>query len=102
MKSILQLFLVVLLMCVCTVITYSQQMEDVIYLKNGSIIHGIIIEQTPNVSIKIKTREGNILAYKYEDIENSPKKKLLALCMEIIVSKRSESMDLKKRNSSSV
>ena len=34
-------------------ITYSQQYEDVVYLKDGSIIHGIIIEQAPDKYIKI-------------------------------------------------
>ena len=36
--------------------------EDVVYLKNKSIIHGTIIEQIPNESIKIETKEnsGNI------------------------------------------
>lgn len=29
--------------------------EDVVYLKNGSIIHGIIVEQIPNESIKIES-----------------------------------------------
>jgi len=73
MKSILNVFLVVLLISIGSVITHSQQMEDVIYLKNGSVIHGIIIEQIPNVSIKIKTLDGNIFAYKYEDIEKFTK-----------------------------
>ncbi len=46
----------------------AQQMDDVVYLKNGSIIHGIIFEQIPNVSIKIQTKDGNIFVYKTEDI----------------------------------
>jgi hypothetical protein len=37
--------------------------EDVVYLKNGSIIHGIIIEQIPNESLKIKSGQ-NIFVYK--------------------------------------
>jgi len=42
--------------------------EDVVYLKNGSIIHGMIIEQVPNVSIKIKSGP-NVFVYKMEEIE---------------------------------
>src|SRR6185436_807878 len=41
--------------------------EDVVYLKNGSIIHGMIIEQIPNESIKIKSGE-NIFVYKMDEI----------------------------------
>ncbi len=73
MKFNWNIFIVVLLVSTCTFIIYSQQMEDVVYLKNGSVIHGIIIEQIPNVSIKIKTHDGNVMAYKYEDIEKFTK-----------------------------
>ncbi len=56
--------------------TYSQNMEDVVYLKNGSIIHGTIIEQIPNESIKIKTKDGNVFVYKMEDIEKMTKEEI--------------------------
>jgi hypothetical protein len=42
---------------------------DIVYLKNGSIIKGVIIEQVPNVSLKIETRDGSIFVYKFEEIE---------------------------------
>ncbi len=51
----------------------QNQYEDVVYLKNGSIIHGIIIEQTPNESIKIKTDNNNIFVYKMEEIQKMAK-----------------------------
>jgi hypothetical protein len=51
----------------------SQQYEEVVYLKNGSIIHGLIIEQVPNVSVKIKTRDGNVFVYKMDEIEKITK-----------------------------
>ncbi len=43
-------------------------LEDVVYLKNGTVIRGKIMEQTPNVSIKIQTADGNIFVYKMEEI----------------------------------
>jgi hypothetical protein len=46
--------------------------EDVVYLKNGSIIHGVIIEQT-NVAIKIQTADKNIFTYKMDEIEKLTK-----------------------------
>jgi len=52
---------------------YAQQYQDVIYLKNGGLIRGIIIEQIPYVSIKIQTRDGNIFVYKLDDIERITK-----------------------------
>jgi len=42
---------------------------DVVYLKNGSIIRGIIIEQIPNQSIKIQTADGSIFVYRIDEIE---------------------------------
>jgi hypothetical protein len=42
--------------------------EDVVYLKNGSVIHGMIIETIPNQTIKIKTKDGNLFVYKMDEI----------------------------------
>jgi hypothetical protein len=53
---------------------FSQnQKKDVVYLKNGSIIKGEIIEQIPNKSIKIQTSDGNIFVYDISDIEKMTK-----------------------------
>lgn len=51
----------------------QSNMHDVIYLKDGSIYKGIIIEQVPNVSYKIESRDGNVFAVKIEDIEKITK-----------------------------
>ena len=46
--------------------TFSQNnFEEVVYLKNGSIVRGTIIEQIPNQTLKLQTKEGNIFVYKY-------------------------------------
>lgn len=47
----------------------GEQMEDVIYLKNGSVIRGIIVEQYPDKHIKIQTREGNLFVYETHQID---------------------------------
>lgn len=51
----------------------QSHMQDVIYLKDGSIYKGMIIEQVPNVSYKIESRDGNVFAVKIEDIEKITK-----------------------------
>jgi hypothetical protein len=51
----------------------NSQYVDVVYLKNGSVIRGMILEQTPNVSIKIQTKDGSIFVYKMEDVEKMTK-----------------------------
>jgi len=73
MKHLLLLIPVLLL---TTVLVYSQQYDDVVYLKNGGEIHGTIIEQIPNESIKIKTKDGNIFVYKMDEIEKMTKEEI--------------------------
>jgi hypothetical protein len=65
----------ILLLIVCAI--YSQQYEDVVYLRNGSEIHGIIIEQVPSESIKIKTKDGSTFVYKMEEIEKMTKEEIM-------------------------
>ena len=48
---------------------FSQQtFQDVVYLKDGSVIRGTILEQIHNVSLKIQTQDGNIFIYKMEEV----------------------------------
>ncbi len=69
------LFMIVL--CVSDLVM-SSELEDVVYLKNGGLVRGIIIEQIPNQTIKIKTKDGNIFVYSYDEIERFTKEESLA------------------------
>lgn len=51
----------------------QQNYQDVVYLKNGSIVRGMIIEQIPNVSLKIETADKNVFSYKMEDVDKLAK-----------------------------
>ena len=51
----------------------QENYQDVVYLKNGSIIHGMITEQIPNKSLKIKTADNNIFFYQLDDIDKITK-----------------------------
>lgn len=64
------LFIILTLTPFCT---QAQDLQEVVYLKNGSVIRGIIIEQIPNSSLKIKTADGSIFAYKMADVEKIAK-----------------------------
>ena len=48
------------------VIAFSQEYEDVVILKDGSEIHGIIIEQKPNDYIKIQSGK-NTFVYRFDE-----------------------------------
>jgi len=47
--------------------------EDVVYLKNGSIIRGVIIEQILNQSIKIQTKDNSLFVFNMDEIEKITK-----------------------------
>ncbi len=49
------------------------QMEDVIYLENGGIVRGAILEQIPDKSLKIRRRDGREFRYKMNEIEKISK-----------------------------
>jgi hypothetical protein len=48
-------------------------LDEVVYLKNGSIIRGVIIEQVLNEKIKIQTYDGNVFVFMYDEIEKITK-----------------------------
>lgn len=46
----------------------KNELQDVVYLKNGSIIRGLIIEQVPNVSLKVQTADGNVFVFQMDEV----------------------------------
>ena len=68
-----KLTLIILLLTAATLAFSQNNYEDVVYLKNGSIFHGIIIELVPGESMKIETFGGNVFAFKMDEIEKYTK-----------------------------
>ena len=54
----------------------GQQLEDVVYLKNGSIIKGVIVEQIPGESVKLETRDGNVFVFPMLEIAKITREQL--------------------------
>lgn len=46
----------------------SQVVEEVVYLKNGSVVRGIIVEQIPNETIRIRTRGGSEFVFQMSEV----------------------------------
>ena len=46
----------------------AEQTEDVVYLDNGGIVRGRILEQIPDKSLKIKRRDGKEFKYRMHEI----------------------------------
>jgi opacity protein-like surface antigen len=53
--------------------SFAQQYEDVVYLKDGGVRRGLILEQIPNESVKLKTNYGEIFVIQMSDISRIAK-----------------------------
>ncbi len=61
--------LTLLLVFLCSFASINaQKYTETVYLKNGSMIHGIVIEQIPNESLKLQTQDGSIYVYPINDV----------------------------------
>lgn len=83
---------------------YAQtNLEEVVYLKNGSIIRGTIIEQIPNDKIKIQTKDGNVFVYKYDEILKLTKEVPLGISSNAYKDDKSDlSSDIKKHKNKGI
>ncbi|HET7040049.1 MAG TPA: hypothetical protein VFH97_09175 [Gemmatimonadales bacterium] len=46
----------------------QSDLEDVVYLKDGSIVRGILVEQVPGQSLLIRTRDGSQFRYPMDQV----------------------------------
>jgi hypothetical protein len=69
MKKHLILFIIVLF----PLFSFSQQIRDAVYLKNGGLIYGTIVEIIPTETIKIQTADGSIFVYRMDEVEKITK-----------------------------
>ena len=87
MKTSLQVFLLTAMFFLCPVEMRSQNSEcDVIFLKNGSMIKGKIIEIIPEKSIKIEIVGGSIFTYPMSEIEKITKESAKPVPLVAVIS----------------
>ncbi len=55
----------------------DKKMEDVVYLRNGAVIRGIIIEQVPDKTLEIKSNDNNYFIFDYNEIQKITKENQL-------------------------
>ena len=75
MKKVLS-FLAFLLLFFCSAVA-QRNLQDVVYLKNGGLIRGLVFEQIPGVSLKIQTNDGSVFVYKMEEVEKITKETII-------------------------
>lgn len=51
----------------------AQKNVETVYLKNGSVIRGTIIEQVPGQSLKVQTKDGSVFVYQMDEVERIAK-----------------------------
>ena len=51
----------------------QSSLQDVVYLKNGSIIRGDIIEMVPGETVKIMTADGSVFVHDFAQVEKFAK-----------------------------
>lgn len=73
MDSIFKKVAMIVIVVLSTIVANAQTTQEVVYLKNGSIIRGIIIEQVPNESLKIQTADGSLFVYKMDEVQKITK-----------------------------
>lgn len=72
MKRLILLFILVLFTSGYAV--HSQTpLQEVVYLKNDSMIRGTVIEQVPGQSLKIQTADRSIFVYRMDEVEKITK-----------------------------
>ena len=73
-KNVMKKFFILFVFCLLSALNISaQNMVDAVYLKNGSVIKGSILEQVPGVSLKIQTKDGNLFVYKMDEVSKIAK-----------------------------
>ncbi len=71
---------IILLLLSISFVTFSQTIGDyidVLYLKNGSKIKGVIIEQIPGKSITIKTNDGSEFVYHVSEVAKFTREEII-------------------------
>ena len=61
--------LITLIALLVSAVIVSTQAQDVVYLKNGSIIKGAIVEHVPNSAVKIQTANGSLYVFQMDEVE---------------------------------
>lgn len=53
----------------CSVVFAQTGTKDLVFLKNGSIIKGYVLEQIPDKTVKIQTSDGTIYVFQMSEVE---------------------------------
>ncbi len=55
---------------------FASESTETIYLKDGSVINGMVVEEIPGVSVKVQTSDGSIILCLIDEVEKIAKEVL--------------------------
>jgi hypothetical protein len=67
------LFSTLILLTAVSAVVAQNNLQDVVYLKNGQVLRGVIMEQVPGQSIKMETPSGSVFVLRMEEIDRISK-----------------------------
>lgn len=74
MSGIFRFFLLIVVIILgMSILVAQKKSRDVVYLKNGDIIKGMIIEMIPDKTIKIETSDGDVFTYNMSEVKKITK-----------------------------
>ena len=77
MKKIILFVIPLLLLLICNYSFGQNNLEDVVYLKNGEIVRGKIIQNVPDQSLRIQTKDRKVVVIKHDEIEKMTRENIL-------------------------
>jgi hypothetical protein len=78
MKLYTKPLIALLIACFITGMLQAQMISDIVYLKNGTVIKGMIVEQVPGKTIKVRTHDNLLIEINYQEIARIVKEETYA------------------------
>jgi len=66
-------YFISVILTILTLTCFSQKQRDAVYLKNGGLVYGNIIEIIPDSTLKIQTADGSTFIFKMNEVEKITK-----------------------------
>ena len=77
MRQVISQYLIIvtfaIFICAPPILFAQEGTKDILYLKNGSVIKGYVLEQIPNKTVRFQTSDGSIFVFRMDEVERIAK-----------------------------
>lgn len=77
MKKLFAFFLILIFTLISNLTFGQNNQEDVVYLKNGEVVRGKIVQNVPSQSLRIQTKDKKVIELKHADIEKMTRENIV-------------------------